>query len=244
MEFPKSIFKDLKFYVYIYSDPDTNEIFYVGKGKENRVFSHLNDENKNEKTEKIKEISNKGKKPKIEILVHGIEEKTALKVESAIIDLVGKEKLTNKVLGLDSGNFGRMGIDQIINMYNREKVEINDPVLLVKLNKYFRYDMSPQELYDTSRSYWKVNKDNVEKVKYVLAVYDGIVQEVYSVTKWFEAYSTFNTVNYDNDFSDRMEFVGTIADEKTRKKYLGKSVENHFSDNQQNPIKYINCSNN
>ena len=28
-------------YVYLLSDPNTNEIFYVGKGKGNRVFDHF-----------------------------------------------------------------------------------------------------------------------------------------------------------------------------------------------------------
>lgn len=32
----------LKYYVYLLIDPDTNEPFYVGKGKDDRVFSHIN----------------------------------------------------------------------------------------------------------------------------------------------------------------------------------------------------------
>ncbi|MCD4792497.1 MAG: hypothetical protein K8R54_04630 [Bacteroidales bacterium] len=43
---PNSVINKLKYYVYLYSDPETNEIFYIGKGKGNRVFSHLT-ENKN-----------------------------------------------------------------------------------------------------------------------------------------------------------------------------------------------------
>jgi hypothetical protein len=42
----------LKYYVYIYMDPDTKEIFYVGKGKGNRVFSHLNDGSDSDKVKK------------------------------------------------------------------------------------------------------------------------------------------------------------------------------------------------
>lgn len=41
--FSKETINALKYYVYVYSDPDTNKPFYVGKGKENRVFNHLND---------------------------------------------------------------------------------------------------------------------------------------------------------------------------------------------------------
>ena len=40
-QFPKNVIENLKNYVYIYSDPITEKIFYVGKGKGNRVFDHL-----------------------------------------------------------------------------------------------------------------------------------------------------------------------------------------------------------
>ena len=39
----------LGYYVYVYSDPDTRKPFYVGKGKDNRVFSHLDDKKENDK---------------------------------------------------------------------------------------------------------------------------------------------------------------------------------------------------
>ena len=64
--FNSEIIQKIKFYVYLLSDPDTGEIFYVGKGKGNRVFSHLNDNSDNDKVKKIKEIQSKGKNPKIE----------------------------------------------------------------------------------------------------------------------------------------------------------------------------------
>ena len=41
--FPKEVIDKLKYYVYLYSDPRDDKIFYVGKGKNNRVFQHLKD---------------------------------------------------------------------------------------------------------------------------------------------------------------------------------------------------------
>ena len=53
------ILKKLKWYVYLLSDPNTNEVFYVGKGKGNRVFDHFKNLKKNDpKSQKIKEILN------------------------------------------------------------------------------------------------------------------------------------------------------------------------------------------
>jgi hypothetical protein len=37
-KFPKIVSTELKYYVYIYSNPITDEIFYVGKGKGDRVL--------------------------------------------------------------------------------------------------------------------------------------------------------------------------------------------------------------
>lgn len=31
------------YYVYQYVDPETNKPFYIGKGKDNRMFHHLNE---------------------------------------------------------------------------------------------------------------------------------------------------------------------------------------------------------
>ena len=40
MEFKQSVIEALQFYVYCLVDPRDNKIFYVGKGKGNRVFQH------------------------------------------------------------------------------------------------------------------------------------------------------------------------------------------------------------
>lgn len=61
------------------SDPSNEEIFYIGKGKGNRCFSHLNDTSDNEKVKKIKELKSKGIVPKIEILVHGVDDEITIK---------------------------------------------------------------------------------------------------------------------------------------------------------------------
>jgi len=66
-KFPSNILKDLKYYVYLYTHPITQEIGYVGKGKENRVVAHLADEKTSNKTTYIKELRDQNLTPKIEI---------------------------------------------------------------------------------------------------------------------------------------------------------------------------------
>lgn len=238
-KFTNEQIKYLKYYVYIYMDPDTKEIFYIGKGKNNRVFSHLFDTTENEKTKKIKQIRERGKEPDIEVLIHGLEdEETALKVEAAVIDLIGVKGLTNVQKGHQSKMFGRIAIDKLIQRYNNEVAEIEEPSILIRINKLFRYGMSQQELYDATRGHWKVGIDK-DKVQLAFAVYNGIVQEVYKVAAWFEAGTTYmgeRTLEREG----RWEFVGRIANEEIRHKYLNKSAAHYFKKGAINPFVYVN----
>ena len=236
--FTSDIIRKIKYYVYLLSDPISGEIFYVGKGKGNRVFSHLKDNTDNQKSRKIKDLKSKGLEPKIEFLVHGVDDEiTIKKIEASIIDLIGKNKLTNIVGGYESSDFGRMDLAQIRGKYSSQKAEIKENVMLIKLSKTFRYNMDPRDLYDNTRGVWKVAEHRRKEVDYAFAVYDGIIQETYKILQWFEAWSTFNnredfTSQREKDVK-RWEFVGNVSDEM-RKKYLYKSVEHK----EQNPIKY------
>ena len=40
MEFKQSVKEALAYYVYALVDPKDHKIFYIGKGKDNRVFQH------------------------------------------------------------------------------------------------------------------------------------------------------------------------------------------------------------
>ena len=236
--FTSDIIRKIKYYVYLLSDPISGEIFYVGKGKGNRVFSHLKDNTDNQKSRKIKDLKSKGLEPKIEFLVHGVDDEiTIKKIEASIIDLIGKNKLTNIVGGYESSDFGRMDLAQIRGKYSSQKAEIKENVMLIKLSKTFRYNMDPIDLYDNTRGVWKVAEHRRKEVDYAFAVYDGIIQETYKILQWFEAWSTFNnredfTSQREKDVK-RWEFVGNVSDEMS-KKYLYKSVEHK----EQNPIKY------
>lgn len=245
MSFSKKTIDELGYYVYVYSDPDTHKPFYVGKGKGNRVFDHLFSNDDSKKTMYIQNLVKNGKQPIIEILVHGVDEETALKVEAAAIDLIGVENLTNKQRGHNSGAYGKIEVSLLESRYNVEEIDIenfDENVMLIRINQLYHNDMTPYELYEATRGLWRVNLEKAKKIKYALAVYYGMVLEVYEIAEWFPAFSTMMCRKIDNNDKDRKcryEFVGKIAPDDIRKKYKNKSVANIFKKGDQSPIRYI-----
>lgn len=241
--FSQIVIERLKYYVYLYINPFDNTIFYVGKGKGNRAFAHLYDLSETKKVETIRQIRQQGLEPRIEILIHGLDdEETALRIEAAIIDLLGTKRLTNFVRGWDSSIVGRMPVEQLAALYDKTPGIITDSVLLIRINKLYRYGMSELELYEATRGVWKVGSRR-SSATFAFAVYRGIVREVYVIKSWHRAGTTpYQTRPLEHVVdAERWEFVGVLASQEIRGKYIDKSVEPYFAQNSQNPIKYVNC---
>ena len=243
--FPAAMHEDLKNYVYVYVDTtfDEEEIFYVGKGKENRCFSHLSSTGESEKNVRIEELRESGNL-RVDLLAFGLDAATALKVEAAAIDLVGIENLTNKQVGHSSAKLGRVRIDDLIARMTSVPVEhFKDDCILIRINQLYKVGISPLELYESTRGVWRVGA-NRDSASYALAVYKGVVQEVYRIQAWFPAGSTFYSTRAVDALAaeDRWEFVGAVAEDSVRKRYIFKSVDKRLPDGAQNPIAYFGPS--
>ena len=165
--FSRQTIDELGYYVYVYSDPDTKKPFYVGKGKGNRAFSHLNDQSESEKVDKINEIKARGKEPVIEILAHGLDEETAYKVEAAAIDLIGIKNLTNIQRGRESSAYGKIEASILDARYSCEKLnreDIRHNLMLIRIRQLYRNDMTPFEIYEATRGYWHNSIETARKV--------------------------------------------------------------------------------
>jgi hypothetical protein len=87
-------------------------------------------------------------------------------------------------------------------------------------------------------------------VKYVLAVYQGVVKEVYQTISWEPA--NWKSYKYrleelkermsgSERYRGRWQFNGKMAEEPIRSRYLGKDVSKYLVKGGQNPIQYVNC---
>lgn len=251
-EFPIGVVEQLDYYVYLLMDPENDQVFYIGKGTGNRIFSHINEsiqhETPNDRLDKIRAIHSKGLEVKHVVHRHGLTEKEAFEVEAAMIDLIGLSGITNQVLGYNSDDRGSMNVREIISKYQAEPANISEPVMLITVNRFFRREMTSDEIYGITRGKWSLGVRR-EKAKYVFAVYRGVIREVFEVHHWEPIAIDDTEVNrawIDPTSADatvkrinRWQFEGKVSAELQY--YVGQSTENYQVIGAQNPIRYVNC---
>jgi uncharacterized protein len=207
-----------------------------------RALTHLQDTRRSRKTETLNRIRAAGMVPRIDVLAHGLKgEETALRIEAGVIDALGLPALTNEIRGWGTKRFGRLQLKDVVAHYRKKRVEIREPGIIIRINRLYRSGMSDIELYDATRGVWKVRPERCKKAEYAFAVFAGVIKEVYEIVEWFPGGTTLSTRDPHADrVKDRYEFVGRVAREKLRKRYIDRYVGHTFRQGNQNPISYVN----
>lgn len=256
--FSTSISEKINFYIYCLVDPRDKNIFYVGKGKGNRVFQHakgalIGQIKENDKISLINEIYQAGFEPIYYILRHNIEdEKQALEYEALAIDLLSivrpnQQPLTNIQGGTYSSEKGLMSLSELKNLYDPKELKTDLPIVLITINKNYqelkqqiksgKIDNSQfeQEIYERTRGYWKIGLRR-KKAKYAVAVYRGWTLAAYEISHWIEA---------PIELQGRWGFIGKILtkDSPVYQELVDKLTYSSNDDYKapQNPITYRNC---
>ena len=228
--FESEVIDKLDHYVYRLIDPRNGETFYVGKGQGNRVFDHAKGEvtsNAEDDSDKvidyklqlIHEIKNGGFDVLHNIHRHGMDEKTAFEVESALMEAY--PGVLNKIGGHGSKERGSMHAQQVITLYKARETDIQKhKVLIIKINRSASETDSIHEIYEAVRASWKLggNAEKAKEAEYVLAVLKGLVIGVFVPTDWLEAIN--NNFPHKGDCPGRWGFVGEEAPDDIKKFYM------------------------
>jgi hypothetical protein len=244
LDISPDIAQALGFYVYAYIDPRDESIFYIGKGLGSRATAHLKDSSESKKVTYINELRNAGFEPRIDILSYGLrDDLEASRVEAALIELVGLKNLTNAVKGRFSSIYPRRSLADLILEFKPISAEITDRALLIRINKQFDYGISALELYERTRGVWVIGERR-NSARYAMAVYAGIIREVYEIESWHRAgatlYQTRNQKELAKHKHKRWEFIGHVALEGIRSRYLGYSVSHLFKPGLRSPL--VGCN--
>ncbi len=253
-KFPSHIFDKLGWYVYGLQDPRNGRIFYIGKGKENRVFSHANsllskaEAKPSDKLELIKEITREGYEVKSLILRHAIpSEAEAYRVESVLIDFCSyldsqSRKpifgLTNMVQGHSYKDLGIMTAENVKMIYHAPKCPpISEKAIMLKIPVLWTPSMTPAEVYEAARGWWVIGKKR-EEAEIALAINNGIVRGVYGIKSWRPRVKGDRDWTRDEKPNSRWGFDGVDLSKSST--YNNTSVTHLFLKSSQNPLKYIN----
>jgi|TARA_B110000967_G_C18885627_1_gene563806 hypothetical protein len=245
-------------YVYALFDPTEKRPFYIGKGRGNRIFQHvegaIKEDKKSNKYEKIREIRARDSNNRVShcVIRHGMSDKVAFEVESALIDLANMTgaNLTNEVTGHNAIENGIMLTDDIIWKYNAQPLnDLLHSVVIINISKSYKTirDDAIQGntqyagkdlIYESVKQAWRIGP-NRENAEYVLAEYKGIIVEVYEVIevknndgkleKWYPC-PKYTPI--------RWGFHGRRAPDQVRGNYVNKSIAHHKKPGSSNPIRY------
>lgn len=248
------------FYVYALIDPRNNQVFYIGKGIGNRVFSHEIESGKSPKSEKaklkrIQEIEAAGFDVKRIIVNWSMTESEAFAAEAALINMfsfLSADMLTNAVAGHHVHE--AMTVEDFDLLYGAEHLkqeDIQHSIMVIKINKLYRKGMNPKELYDIVRGNWRASMASIQKrnVEYVFGVYNQLIVAVYKPDEWHYVHDRIDVPQIDDldeetleRGKDRVYFVCQDYEhlDKNQQFYLHKSIADlKVNQSSQNPITYL-----
>jgi len=241
--FSEEVKQKINYYVYRLIDPRNGETFYVGKGKDDRVFQHIRedinavkDQDSNDlKLRRIREIKGSGLKVIHIIHRHGMDERTALEVESALIDAF--PGITNVNQGIGSEQRGVKSTEEIQRLYQAGVADFGtEKYILINVNRSFPNE---RNLYDATRFAWRINVNKARRAKAVIAVQQGLIIGVFEAEDWLPA-TRDNFPSMPEDVQGRYGFRGkNVSESENYQHFLHKRIPDRYSRRgARNPVRY------
>lgn len=156
----KSLIALGNFYVYGLIDPRNNQLFYIGKGKDNRVFEHEKESINSIDSDKLKlktilEIKNAGLEVKKIIINSNLTEQEAFVAEASLINAfnyISDTRLTNIVSGHHSSEaLSVEDFEKINGAIPLQENDIKHKILVIKINQLYQKGMDEHSIYEVVR---------------------------------------------------------------------------------------------
>lgn len=233
----------LGYYVYALINPINDKPFYIGKGKDNRVFAHkeevLTYKDKtinNLKADEIVSILKSGLDIKHIIIRHALKESESFLLESTLIDFINffDEKLTNIVSGHNSDFYGIKTTDEIIRQYNAPKLDklVHDVIIININKKYATSKGSNASIYEATKQSWVIGESRRKKGLIALSEFQGIIIGVFKILEWYPVETANNKKN------NRWGFNAIEATDDIKELYYNKSIAHVKKPGAANPIRF------
>lgn len=235
--------QNLSSYVYALFSDDEREPFYIGKGKNNRVFNHIDRALEDDSAATLKYDKIRSSKHVRHVIVrHGMSEKEAFLVESSLIDMFDylSHPLTNIAGGHNAIEKGLMTSDEIVRRYNAETLdEMPKNSVIININKQYRRGSDKDAIYQATKETWVINEELISDIKYVLSEYKSLIVEVFVVEKWYKKEREYGKkAKKAGQKRAGFGFVGHVAPAEIRSALINKSIKKYKQRGQANAVRH------
>ena len=247
------------FYVYALRDPRNKEIFYVGKGKGNRWFEHIQEarsdlEGASRKLSRIREIEDSGFEVDAFVIRSGIaSERVAYEVEAAVIHTIKfleqsggdlPAALTN-LAEVHGSKRGLAHVSVLQSILNAPAAPlITEKVGVFKIGVLWHPLMSAEDVRLATLGWWPESrvKKGKQLAEYAFGVSEGIVRGIYRIDESMWRPRRRGDRDWEHDVNGKPRWgFPDCEDAPELIRYLNTSVKHLFKPGDRNSVKFLNC---